>query len=146
MANEVHSGILTKGITLGYRAPNSAGEFSGEYTVLTDLQEIPDLGGTTDTVEVTTFDDDAHMYIKGLLDYGDSLDFTFLYARAQFEALAAMDAVYEWQVTLPADATGASSSTCTFQAECAVRINGQGTNEALQYTLQLTPMSTMVFA
>lgn len=143
---DVHSGILTKGITLGYREANSSGEFTGDYTVLTDLQEIPDLGGDTDTVEVTTFDDDAHMYIKGLLDYGDSLDFTFLYARAQFETLSAMDDIYEWQVTLPADATGSQTSTCTFQGECAVKINGVGTNEAITYALSLTPMSTMVFA
>ena len=143
---ELHSGVLTKGIELRYREPDSAGEFSGSFTKLNDLQEIPDLGGTTDTVEVTTFDDGAHMYIKGLKDYGDSVDFTFLYASDQFNTLSAMDGQYEWQVYLPEDAAGNSGITCTFLAECAVRINGQGTNEAIQYTLQLTPMSDMEFA
>ena len=139
---ELHSGVLTKGISLSYREAES----SADFTKLKDLQEIPDLGGTTDTVEVTTFDDAAHMYIKGLLDYGDSVDFTFLYAADQFATLSAMDGQYEWQVYLPEDAAGNSGITCTFLAECAVRINGQGTNEAIQYTLQITPMSEMEFA
>ena len=143
---ELHSGVLTKGIELRYREANSAGEFTGDFTKLNDLQEIPDLGGTTDTVEVTTFDDAAHMFIKGLLSYGDSVDFTFLYASDQFIMLSEMDGQYEWQVYLPEDAAGNSGITCTFLGECAVRINGQGTNEAIQYTLQLTPMSTMEFA
>lgn len=91
----VHSGVLTKGIELRYREANSEGEFSGDFTKLNDLQEIPDLGGTTDTVEVTTFDDAAHMYIKGLLDYGDSVDFTFLYEATQFAMFGAMNGQYE---------------------------------------------------
>ena len=142
----VHSGVLTRGIELRYRAPNSAGEFSGDFTKLNDLQEIPDLGGTTDTVEVTTFDDAAHMYIKGLLDYGDSVDFTFLYEATQFAMFGAMDGQYEWQVYLPEDAQGNNGVTCTFLGECSVRINGQGTNEAIQYTLSITPTSEMEFA
>jgi len=92
---ELHSGVLTKGIELRYRVPDSEGEFDGDFIKLDDLQEIPDLGGTTDTVEVTTFDDAAHMFIKGLLSYGDSVDFTFLYASDQFTLLSSMDGQYE---------------------------------------------------
>ena len=75
------AGTLTKGIKLSYKASSS----SSSYTDLTNLQEIPDLGGSADSVEVTTLDDAAHMYINGLKDYGDSLDFTFLYVKAQFD-------------------------------------------------------------
>ena len=140
----VHSGVLTKGIELRYRNIAEGSE-AGEFIKLNDLQEIPDLGGTTDTVEVTTFDDAAHMYIKGLLDYGDSVDFTFLYEATQFAMFGAMDGQYEWQVYLPEDAQGNNGVTCTFLGECAVRINGQGTNEAIQYTLSITPTSQMTF-
>lgn len=142
----VHSGVLTKGIELRYRNIPAEGSQAGDFIKLNDLQEIPDLGGTTDTVEVTTFDDAAHMYIKGLLDYGDSVDFTFLYQATQFATLGAMDGQYEWQVYLPEDAQGNNGVTCTFLGECAVRINGQGTNEAIQYTLSITPTSEMEFA
>ena len=76
------AGTLSKGIKLSYKASGG-----NSYTDLTNLQEIPDLGGSADSVEVTTLDDAAHMYINGLKDYGDSLDFTFLYDKTQFTTL-----------------------------------------------------------
>ena len=75
------AGILTKGVKLSYGATSS------NYTDLTNLQEYPDLGGTADSVEVTTLDDAAHTFINGLLSYGDSLDFVFLYDKTQFSTL-----------------------------------------------------------
>ena len=52
MANEI---ITYKKTKLSYKA-------SGEtYTDLTDLVSIPSLGGTTESIEVTTLADDAHM-------------------------------------------------------------------------------------
>lgn len=58
---------ISKGITLSYKAGEAT-----EYTALTDLQEIPDMGGNSEAIEITTLDDAAHMYTDGILDYGDS--------------------------------------------------------------------------
>ena len=58
------TGILSKGITLSYKEAET-------FKVIPDLQEIPDLGGDTDTVETTTLADGAKRYIKGIKDYGD---------------------------------------------------------------------------
>ena len=41
--------VISKGITLGYKSG-----LEGEYTVLKNLQEIPDLGGTTEAIDITT--------------------------------------------------------------------------------------------
>ena len=76
--------VISKGIKLSYKT-------SGEtYTDLTNLQEIPDLGGESEAIEITTLADAAHMYTDGLLNYGDSLGFKFLYEKEQFSALGAL--------------------------------------------------------
>lgn len=130
------AGTLSKGIKLSYKATGST------FTDLTNLQEIPDLGGSADSVEVTTLDDVAHMYINGLLDYGDSLDFTFLYEKTQFTTLSALTGSINWKVTLP----GTGGLTATFDAEPSVKLNGVGVNDAITYTLSLKPSSAIAFA
>lgn len=131
------AGTLSKGIVLAYKASGGS-----SYTDLTNLQEIPDLGGSADSVEVTTLDDAAHMYINGLKDYGDSLDFTFLYAKTQFTALDALTGSINWKVTLP----GTSALTATWTGECSVKLNGVGVNDAITYTLSIKPDSAIAFA
>lgn len=123
------AGILSKGVTLSV---------GGE--ALTNLQEFPNLGGTADSVEVTTLGDEAHVYINGLLSYGDSLEFKFLYEKAQFTELAALDGVQQWKVELP------DNSSCSFSGECSVTMDGAGVNAALTYTLAVKPTSKMVWA
>ena len=123
------AGVLSKGITL-----------SLESEVLTNLQEIPDLGGETEAVEVTVLSDEAHMYINGIKSYGDSVEFKFLYEKAQFDELSALgDAEKQWVVTLP------DNTTVTFQGMGTVRLDGVGVNSALTYTLSIKPTSAMVF-
>lgn len=123
------AGLLSKGITL------SKGD-----VVLTNLQEIPDLGGTTESVEVTTLDDAAHMYINGLISYGDSLDFIFLYEKEQFATLSAGGDSTAWTVTLP------DASKCSFSGAYSVKIDGVGVEAPITYTLSIKPDSEMTWA
>ena len=126
--------VISKGIKLSYKT-------SGEtYTDLTNLQEIPDLGGETEAIEITTLADAAHMYTDGLLNYGDSLGFKFLYEKGQFSTLGALTGSQDWKVQLP------DSATCTFSGACSVKLDGVGTNAALTYTLSIKPDSAMVWA
>lgn len=70
--------ILTKGIKLSYKATSGA----GDYTDLTNLMEIPEIGnGEKEKVDVTTLADANKKYIAGLGDSGQSLAFKFLYDR-----------------------------------------------------------------
>lgn len=126
--------VISKGITLSYKT----GE--GEYVVLTDLQEIPELGGTSESIEITTLDDAAHMYTDGILNYGDSLSFKFLYAKEQFNTLVNLEGSNGWKVTLP-DAT-----SCSFTGTSSAKIDGVGVNAALTYTLAIKPDSEMLWA
>lgn len=121
--------VISKGITL------SVGE-----KVLTNLQEIPDLGGTTDAIDITTLADEAYMYTDGLKNYGDSLEFKFIYEEAQFAELNGLDGSQTWKVTLP------DESTCSFGGTSSVKLDGVGVNAALTYTLAVKPNTAMVWA
>ena len=112
--------------------------FHGEIE-LTNLQEIPDLGGETEAIEVTTLADAAHMYVNGIKNYGDSLDFKFLYEKQQFTTLNGLKDSQEWKVELP------DGATCSFGGTCSVRLDGVGVNAALGYTLSIKPDSEMVW-
>ena len=128
--------VTSKGVKLSYKATAEA----PTYTDLTNLQEFPDLGGTAETIEITTLDDAARMYTKGLLSYGDTLAFTFLYDKTQFETLNALEGSISWKVSLP------DGMECTFTGESSVALTGQGVAAALTYTLNIQPDSEMEFA
>ena len=121
--------VVSKGITLAY----------GDK-VLTNLQEIPDLGGEVEAIEITTLADAAHKYTDGLKNYGDSLEFKFLYDKEQFAELDALEGSQDWKITLP------DNATCSFGGSCSVRLDGVGINAALTYTLAVKPNTEMAWA
>ena len=128
-------GVLSKGITLSYKTSSG-----GEFTPLTNLQEIPDLGGETEAIEITTLADEAHVYMDGIKNYGDSIPFKFLYDKTQFETLVGLTGTVNWKVTLP------DTTTCTFSGTCSVKLDGAGVNAALGYTLSIKPTTAMAWA
>lgn len=128
-------GVLSKGITLSYKTGAA-----GDFTQLANLQEIPDLGGETEAIEITTLADDAHMYMDGIKNYGDSIAFKFLYDKTQFETLTGLTGTSTWKVTLP------DTTTCTFSGTSSVKLDGIGVNAALSYTLSIKPNSAMAWA
>lgn len=113
--------------------------FKGEVE-LTNLMEIPELGGDTEAIEITTLGDSAHMYTDGIKNYGDSLAFKFLYEAEQFSTLNGTTGSQEWKVELP------DGETCTFGGTCSVKLDGVGVNAALTYTLSIKPNSAMLWA
>lgn len=121
--------VISKGITLSY----------GD-TELTNLQEIPELGGDVEAIEITTLADAAHTYTDGIKNYGDSLAFKFLYEETQFITLNGLKDSQNWKVELP------DGATCSFGGTCSVKLDGVGVNAALTYTLNIKPNSEMVWA
>ena len=127
--------VISKGIKLSYKTSTEE-----SYTELTNLQEIPELGGDAEAIEVTVLSDAAHMYTDGILNYGDSLAFTFLYEKTKFTTLQGLTRNVNWKVELP-DATA-----CTFSGTASVKLAGVGVNAALTYTLSIKPNSAMTWA
>ena len=129
------AGIISKGIKLSYK--------NGEaqtYTELTNLQEIPDLGGEGEAIEVTVLSDAAHMYTDGILNYGDSLSFKFLYEKTQFNTLTGLTGTSSWTVDLP------DGECRAFNGTCSAKLDVVGANAALTYTLNVKPNSAMTWA
>jgi len=109
-------------------------------TELTNILSIPELGGEVEAIEITTLADDAHVYTDGLLNYGDSLAFQFLYEQEQFFTLNALEGSQTWKVELP------DGETCSFGGTCSVKLDGAGTNAVLTYTLSVKPNTKMTWA
>ena len=67
-------------------------------------QELNNLAADFHNDEYFYNTDDAHMYIPGLIAYGDSIDFKFYWRNGgtQFLALDALDGSIDWKVTLGA--------------------------------------------
>lgn len=126
--------VISKGITLSYKGA------TGEFTELTNLQEIPELGGEVEAIEITTLADSAHMYTDGIKNYGDSLAFKFLYEKEQFNTLNGLTTSQDWKVELP------DGAACTFGGTCSVKLDGVGVNTALTYTLSVKPNTEMAWA
>lgn len=124
--------VISKGITLSYK-------LEADYVELTNLQEIPELGGEAEAIEITTLADEAHMYCDGIKNYGDSLTFKFLYEKTQFTTLQGLEPC-EWRVELP------DGTSCTFGGASSVKLDGVGVNAALTYSLAIKPTSSMLWA
>lgn len=127
-------GIKSEGIKLSYKAAGAS-----TFVELKDLQEIPELGGDVEAIEITTLADSAHMYTDGIKNYGDSLAFVFLYETEQFETLQALEGTSSWEVSLP------DGTTCTFDGTSSVKLAGVGVNAVLTYTLSIKPNSAMIW-
>ena len=127
---------ISKGIKLSYKTAAS----ESQYTELTNLQEIPDLGGEAEAIEITTLADAAHMYTDGILNYGDSLAFKFLYDKTQFTTLTGLTGSNSWKVELP------DGASCTFTGTSSVKLDSVGVNAALTYQLSIKPNSAMAWA
>ena len=159
MANDDRSalavvGRITKGILLGYGATptiSSTGAAGTGTTLIKGLQQIPDIGGTAETIEVTTFNDHAHTFINGLLTYGDAIEFTCLHDATQFLALQNLSET-NWVVGLPDSGDSATAADfaeigtlAKFKGQVSAKINSVGTNDALTDTISITPSSDIEF-
>ena len=130
------AGLLTKGIKLSYAAKGTT-----EFTELTNLQEIPEIGnGAPEKIEVTVLTDEAKKYIAGLGDSGQDLAFKFLYEKEQFQDLLALASTQTWKVEMP------DGVNATFDAVPSVKFDSASPNNAITYTLTLIVESVITFA
>ena len=129
--------ILTKGITLGYKGADPS-----EYTVLTNLREVPAIGNAApEKVEVTVLTDNVKTYIAGLGDSGQDLAFVFIYEKEQFQSLIGMAGeTYNWQVSMP------DGVTASFNGVPSVMYDAASPNNAITYTLTIIVESEITFA
>ena len=121
-------GLLSKGIKFEYSANGTA------YTEISNLQEIPSLGGTPDKVDVTCLADGNKKYINGLVDYGD-LAFKFLYDNSSetsnYRVLKSLTGINHFKITFP------DNTTFEFTGECSCSLDAASVNAALTFTANI---------
>ena len=130
-------GILSKGIILNHMVATVA-------TPIANIQEIPDLGGSVDKVEVTTLADGSKKYIAGIKEYGD-LEFILLYdntdASSNYRVLKGyedLEVADTFQVVLP------DETTFDFTASVSTIIAGAKVGDALTFSAMFTLNSDIV--
>lgn len=131
------AGILSKDITLSYKNGDA-------YVLIPNLQEVPELGGTAEKVDVTTLADGNYKYINGIKDFGD-LAFKFLYDNSGetsnyriVRGLEESGEVVDWKVEFP-DGTGFE-----FSGEVSTATDSQSVNSAITFTANITLNSDIV--
>ena len=125
------AGLLSKGITLSYKNADA-------YVLIPNLQEVPELGGAAEKVDVTTLADANYKYINGIKDFGD-LAFKFLYdnteATSNYRVCRGLEeegGVVDWKVEFP------DGTAFEFSGEASTAIDSASVNAALTFTLNIT--------
>lgn len=130
-------GVGAVGITLSYKKSGST------YTELEGLQEVPELGGEKEKIEITTLADSAKRYRNGIKDYGD-LAYKFLYdnstATSNYRVLKGFDDnddVVDFKITY------ADGTSHAFRAQVGVKLDGVGVNGVMTFTANLSLQSDL---
>lgn len=130
--------MLANGITLSYKKSGTE-----EFTVLTGLKEVPELGNEPEKVENTCLSDKVKQYEFGIGDPGD-LEYKFKYEnksesspyRVMVEAEAAKE-VLSFKETLP------DGTVYAYDAMVAVKLGNGAVNGVLDFTLKMALQSDM---
>ena len=148
--------ILSQGINLSIKKLDSG----AEYTVIPGLLEVPDIGGTTEKIDVTTLADTSRQYINGIKDYGE-LTFKFLYDGlcckdgandvSNYQFLydlfegrnAGGDGPKKWK--LQYKSTSTRQFNFTFDGYGSLSMDSASVNSALTFTLTITLASDITY-
>lgn len=129
--------MLANGATLGYKKKGS----TEEYTNLTGLKEIPELGDDPEKVENTCLSDSVKQYEFGIGDAGE-LAYKFKYENTSDES--------PYRVMRKAGATREVLSFCEtlpdgtkyeYDAQVSVKRSGGGVNGAMDWDLNMALQS-----
>ncbi|WP_410495015.1 phage tail tube protein [Cellulosilyticum sp. ST5] len=125
--------------TVGAKISVSDAE-SGTFTDIPDLQEVPEMGGDPEQIDVTTLKDTVKRSIPGVKDLGD-LSFVFLYSKANYlELNEKLDSKtkYFWKVEF------SDGLIMSFEAIPNLKLAGGGVNTALTYSINMSLQSEIV--
>ncbi len=129
--------MLANGIKLGYKAASG----SGDYTDLTGLKEVPELGEEKEKVENTGLSDTVKQYEFGVGDPGD-LEYKFKYENKSETS--------PYRVLRNAESAGTVLSFCEtlpdgtkyeYDAQVSVKLGSGAVNGVLEFTLKMALQS-----
>lgn len=129
--------MLANGITLGYKKKSAA----GDYTLLSGLKEVPEIGEEPEKVENTDLSDKVKKYEYGVGDAGD-LTYLFKYENSSetspyrvMRKAAADKEVLSFRETLP------DGTKYEYDAQVSVKRTGGGVNGVIEFNLNMAVQS-----
>ena len=129
--------MLANGITLGYKKKGA----EGDYTILTGLKEVPEIGEEPEKVENTDLSDKVKKYEYGIGDAGD-LSYVFKYENNSetspyrvMRKAAADKEVLSFCETLP------DGTKYEFDAQVSVKRTGGGVNGVIDFIFNMAVQS-----
>lgn len=139
MAISTYKTYLMKGTTSGSTTT---------YEKLVDIVDFPDIGGSPESIDVTTLSDPNYRQIPGI-QTGDSMEFTCNYDQTTFNTLKTTEdngQVGKYGVFF-GGTTGSEGSEgkFTFDARLTVHVQGAGVNEAVRMIVTLYVDSAIEF-
>lgn len=128
--------MLANGITLSFKKSSES-----EFTVLTGLKEVPELGNEPEKVENTCLSDKVKQYEFGIGDPGD-LEYKFKYEnksatspyRVMRDAETAKE-VLSFKETLP------DGTVFAYDAMVSVKLGSGAVNGVMEFTLKMALQS-----
>ena len=121
-------GLASQGTTLQYS------EDGAQWNEVGGVKSIPEMGGSPQTIDVTTLKSTRQESIEGL-QQSQSLAFQCVYQGDNFKTLAPLSGnkkQYKWKVTFP------DSTTSEFTGSFTIKTDSYGTNAALAFTITIT--------
>lgn len=122
------AGLASQGTKLEYS------EDGNTWNAVGGVKTIPELGGSPQTIDVTTLSSTRQESIEGL-QQNQSLAFQCVYKGDNFKALADLSGnhkQYKWKVTFP------DGTTATFTGSFVIKTDSLSTNAALSFTITVT--------
>lgn len=129
--------MLANGITLGCKKKSAV----GDYTLLSGLKEVPEIGEEPEKVENTDLSDKVKKYEYGIGDAGD-LTYLFKYENSSetspyrvMRKAAADKEVLSFCETLP------DGTKYEYDAQVSVKRTGGGVNGVIEFNLNMAVQS-----
>lgn len=108
----------------------------GPLTELTNVSDIPDLGGSPEQIDVTAIGDLRRKFINGIIEQ-DELEFTCFYEKEAFNAVREGGAG-EVVITIYSDSDKKTEELkVTVKGEISASLAGFGVGDAINYTMRV---------
>ena len=132
-----------------YLMQGTTSQSTTTYTKLVDIVDFPDIGGSPESIDVTTLSDPNYRQIPGI-QTGDSMEFTCNYDQTTFSLLKTIEAagqVGKYGVFFGGTTSSdyGSAGKFTFDARLTVHVQGAGVNEAVRMIVTLYVDSAIAF-
>jgi hypothetical protein len=110
------------------------------YTQLCCIKDFPDLSTKVepDQIETTTLCDEYHEFIDGLKNYGDDLEFTANYVKADYDTINALSGTQQFAIYFNSgDSFDGDNGKFYFGGEVSARVSGTGVGEVIEMVISV---------